>query len=151
MEAPKRKNRKSHAEENKKGEKGNREEVVGKEYHDKKAELVKLLRRVKRGETCPDIYRKRRKEYKWWIKRKKEKWADRQLEEIMKDKSERKFWEKIKSSRSKREDISKEIKGECWKEHFKRLFNGVKIAEENEAIEGQERWSEEAIMEEEIE
>ena len=104
-------------------------------------EVIRLLRNVKRGETGPEIYRRNRKEYKWWLKRKKEKWADQQLEEIMKDKSERKFWDMIKSSRPKREEVSRKIKEGCWKEHFKSLFNGVEIADEEEKIEEQERWT----------
>ena len=58
---------------------------------------------MKKGETDPEIYTRKRKVFKWGLRRKKEKWAEHQLGEIMKDKSERKFWELIKSSRTKKE------------------------------------------------
>lgn len=71
----------------------------------KKRELRKTLRKVKRGKMDSEEYIKRRKEYKIWCKKEKEKHEKKEEERIRLIKTEAETWRYINRYRKKRERV----------------------------------------------
>ena len=111
-----------------------------------KEELAKCVR----GEGSGEDYRKKKKEYRGRIRRKKELWVEKWIEQIKKDKSEKMLWKEINRCRKKRNEIDEEISDEEWREHFKAQLEGKEIEETRGEKEEKEKWKEGKIEETEV-
>ncbi|XP_025271364.1 golgin subfamily A member 6-like protein 22 [Camponotus floridanus] len=78
-----------------------------------------------------------RKEYKKLLKEKLEKEGEKIIEEMRRDKTEKKFWEIVNQNRKRREGIDENIRREDWIKHFTKQLGGTErdIGEEGERTE----------------
>ena len=83
----------------------------------------------KKGDESKQMLTKKRREYKELIRMKKELEKEKALRRIEVDKTEKSFWELIKSETKKRTEVGEKIEEALWKEHFKRQYEGEEIEE----------------------
>lgn len=68
------------------------------------------------------MYTKGKSEYESLLARKKNEDETKLLKEIKEDRSQKTFWEAVNSRKTKRKNISEEIKNEERMEHFKTVY-----------------------------
>ncbi|XP_039304823.1 golgin subfamily A member 6-like protein 22 [Solenopsis invicta] len=97
-----------------------------REWKEKKRELRKMLRNLKKGRIDREDYIARRKEYKEWCKEQKKRHEQAEEEEIRKIKSEKEAWKYInKYGKQRKERISDDIRMDEWREYFIGLLGGT--------------------------
>lgn len=89
----------------------------------KKKEVKNLLRESKSNKEKRLEFLKTKKEYKEIIKKKKEQEGVKIIEEAVRDKSGKKFWQLVNVGKRK-EGICKSIMTEQWYQNFKTLLEG---------------------------
>ncbi|XP_070162472.1 golgin subfamily A member 6-like protein 22 [Polyergus mexicanus] len=103
-----------------------RREWHSKEWREKKRELRKELRRMKKGKINREEYIGKRREYKIWCDNEKKKHEKEEEKKIKLIRTEEKAWKYINKYRKKREKIDENIDLESWNSHFMELLGGTK-------------------------
>ncbi|XP_025262551.1 golgin subfamily A member 6-like protein 22 [Camponotus floridanus] len=118
-------------------EKVRKERWYDKECRQKKRELKNLLKLCKKEGKGQKRFYEARKEYKKLLKEKLEKEGEKIIEEMRRDKTEKKFWEIVNQNRNGREGIDENIRREDWIKHFTKQLGGteIDIGEEGERTE----------------
>ena len=111
----------------------------------------KLLEELKdhRNVRVAKEYYDMKKDYKALIKKEKEEEEERQLQNLVKDRSESGFWKAVRSE-NKKWRVSSEMKEEDWEEHFKEQYDGEDLEEEEEDEVQSEKFQQPEISKEEI-
>lgn len=96
------------------------------EWKEKKREMRKDLRRLKKGKISREEYIKKKNEYKKWCREKRKKVEEEEEERIKAIRTEEEAWKYINRYRKKREGIDENIDMKNWNRHFMELLRGTK-------------------------
>lgn len=105
---------------------------------EKKREMRKELRRLRKDKISREECIRKRGEYKKWCKGEKKKHEKEEEEKIKTIKTEKEAWKYINKYKKKREKITENIGIESWKRHFMEIPKGAEertIMEEEKGIE----------------
>ncbi|KAJ8671296.1 hypothetical protein QAD02_002555 [Eretmocerus hayati] len=117
---------------------------------DKKAPVMDALEKKRNNEIDPKEYFKVRREYRQLQKKEKEEEGERRIKGILKDKPERKFWERVNMKRNKRERIDDTITDEEWLQHFRNQL-GEQEEKPGKGLYKKKRWEGKQFTKEELE